>query len=802
MRGTIGGPVAVVAMAVVSLTSTMAGAQQTQSGAGRQIAATPEAGPPNCTATSDALAIDPQGRLLSPSAMAAGRFCAERFRHPLQALRRVSGPLPLFEAKDDPSGMRYVVGEGASIASEGDSKARTTSGLYLASRRAMTEAERAADAVRPPDLVQPPKINPDLARAVAASPEAEIDVVLSLADTSPGIAPVLERLIAEGAIRTHREYEEAGDRIRREGNRLIARDVAVVAGAIESMGGTVGYRCRSMPCLVARVPASTVGRLGTRADIVEIDIVREVMEAGMSGTEVRTGTQLRQFATAPFHFDGNGVNEYYENDNVVGAVLEAGGGYAHHDGFRELADYPHRYASSAEASGRWLCITFGNLEGCGTVGGPPGPNNVPEYPSVSGHAMGAAGLFFGDLMDGQDPDVVGPAQEAASGYAPEARAHLYWFNSGAAAVLAFDHLANLTSSQHVPDLITNSWGFTENPRCSGASETSRAANRLYRDGIAVFAAAHNLGGSASACRVTAPGSALGAFTVGAHMWLDTPGIDAATANTVRTAPIYDNGDGLASSWGGNGAEGQGRSIVDLTGPGTRTNRFGGICCTSMATPTVAGHAASFIDFYRATYSNFIDNPGSLYASMLLMGDRQGTSGKLLGSPDHRWGAGRMRMRMFNSAGMDAPWHWFNGWTCVADNEVVDFPIAEGAVLSRDVDVLKAAAYWYDTRHDGSDLSGATGTVANVNMRLVDAATDLTIVTDPDGFDNKARLFGEGVGGKRVTLRITGQNVLGHNDPVCGSDAMRVFFTHFAEDSSRNSLAYDPATGAGIFPEGS
>ncbi len=807
MRRTLRGRavmVTVVLMAVSS-TVTLAGAQQAERGRGKLLVATPPtdlAQLQGCLKTFAPSLIDPEGLILGSILAAPGQLCAETFRHPLQALGQVRGPLPLFETLNDPSGMRYVVGEGSSIAREGATTGRTTSGLYLASRRAMTDAERAADAVPPLGLAEPPRVNPDLARAVAESPGGDIEVVLALRDTSPGIGPALERLIAQGGIRTRGEYEAAGDTLRRQQNALVARAVDAAAAAVEGVGGKVGYRCRNLPCVVALVPASTVGRLAALPDVVEIDVVRPAIDAGMSGTEVRTGTQLRQFATPPLHFDGNGLNELNEADNVVGAVIEAGGGYSDHNGFREYPGYFHRYASSANASGKWACITFGALEGCGTVASPDSPGDLPAYPSVSGHAMGAAGLFFGDLMDGQDPTVVGTAQEAMSGYAPEARAHLYWFNSGDAAVVAFDHIAGLTASQHVPDLITNSWGFTENPRCSGTSSVARAANRLYRDGIAVFAAAHNLGGSATDCRVTAPGSALGTFTVGAHMWLNGDGIAAATPNTVRTAPIYDNGDSLQSSWGGNGAQGQNRSIVDLTGPGTRTNRFGGICCTSMATPTVAGHAASFIDFYRATYSNFIDNPGSLYASMLLMGDRQGTAGKVISSPDHRWGAGRTRMRMFNSAGMDAPWHYFNGWTCVANGEVVDFPVAEGALLNRDVDVLKAAAYWYDTRHDGSDQSGNTGTVANVNMRLVDAVGGNTIVTDPDGFDNKARLYAEGVGGKRVTLRITGQTVTGHTDPVCGTDAIRVYFTHFAEDSDRNSPTFDPATGAGIFPEGS
>lgn len=747
-------------------------------------------------------------------AEAAGRLrrsdlrCPEAFDSPLRALGRVRGPLPLFEALDDRSDRRYVVGDYRSVAAEGSSRTTSQSGLFVADARELRPDELVRD--EPPvGLVPPPKVNPDLQRAVDASaPEDQLEVVIDVVDRSPGLQSDLDRLVAEGRIRTRSDYEAARERLMVARAARNQRSLDPVVVAVQELGGTVLYRCQNLPCLNASLPATAIAELARRSDVVEIDIERTVMEAGMSGTEIRTGTQGRQFLENPFHFDGNGVNEVNESDNVVVAVAEAGGGYPDHDGFRENTANFFRYGTGTDSTGKWECE-------------PTGCASVTSFSKLSSHASGAAGLLFGDLADGQIPSLPAAEREGGSGYAPESRSHLYFFtdsdatdNLGGQAVQVFDHLAGLSANQRVPELVSNSWGYNESPRCSGASNTSRAANRLFRDGIGVFSAAHNLGGSPTACRVTTPGSAIGSFTVGAHMELDEGDpveLDAADATTVRTAPIYVENDGTnPSSWGGNSTEGQRRSLVSITGPGTRTDKFnssgglsdtGVICCTSHATPTVAGHAASFMDFYRSTYGNFIDDPGALYSNMLLMGDRQTVNGKTTRSPDHRWGTGRLRMRKFDSAGLDAPSAYFTGWTCVSDGEAFSFPVLpKGAKVSADMDVVKASAYWYDSRHDGSDGSGNTGAVADIDLTVVDTDANLELMGDHDGADNKARVMAQNVGGRRLAVELSGIDVEGHTDPVCGADAIKVHFSFFGEDSDRESPTFNSSTGAGVYPE--
>jgi hypothetical protein len=117
-----------------------------------------------------------------------------------------------------------------------------------------------------------------------------------------------------------------------------------------------------------------------------------------------------------------------------------------------------------------------------------------------------------------------------------------------------------------------------------------------------------------------------------------------------------------------------------------------------------------------------------------------------------------------------------------------------------MDVGKASAYWYDSRHDGSDGSGNAGAVADVDLTVVDTGSNTELVGDHDGADNKARVEAQNIGGRRLAVELSGIDVDGHTDPVCGADAIKVHFSFFAEDSDRESPTFDSSTGAGVYPE--
>ncbi|MFN2135113.1 MAG: S8/S53 family peptidase [Candidatus Promineifilaceae bacterium] len=724
------------------------------------------------------------------------------YRHPLLALAEMDGPLPLFDILNDAQGRRYVIGEGAGAGDE-DSPMLLESGLFTAERRPMQPGEFDKK-VEPVERPVTPTISEALRRLIAnRPPDDQVQVMVSFEENLMPLQTGLERAIAEGQVRSDYEEGQMLNRLRAEQQRELALLRRPFVNEILTGGGSIDYACANAPCIAATMHITDVLQYAQRAPgVVWLDVLPQALPNAqespifqsppviITGVTVRHGLQIKQFIDQTY--DGNGASDQSEADNIVIAVVESGSGYDDdHAGFRESGPASSfRYATGGGSTGKWACTNMG----CQAVN---------SFASPGSHATGAAGLALGDLEQGQIPGVPAAVRPTVSGYAREAVAHLYAFSGGA--VQTLDHIGGLTAAQGVPDIVTNSWGYIESPDCYGGSDTARAANRLYEDGIAVLAAAHNLGGSPSDCNVTAPGSAIGVFTVGAHLW----GYEG-DPNTVRTAPIYDNMDGNSSSWGGHATAGQNRSIVDITANGTRANKFntsgsysqtGVICCTSAATPQVAGAAADFMDFYEQEYSNFIDNPGSLYANLLLMGDRQGVNGKINSRLDHRWGAGRLRMRMFNSAGMDPPWYYFNGYSCISDGEIWDFPIGDGGHLSQDIDVIKAAAYWYDTRHDGSLGSGA-GSVADVDLHIVNVPTGQPVVTDSDSYDNKARVFYQDAGGLQLSLRLLGYDVSGHDDPVCGSDAILVYFAYFVEDSDREAPVYNPITGTGIFPEGS
>lgn len=270
-----------------------------------------------------------------------------------------------------------------------------------------------------------------------------------------------------------------------------------------------------------------------------------------------------------------------------------------------------------------------------------------------------------------------------------------------------------------------------------------------------------------------------------------------------------------SSWGGSltsAGEGRRRSIIDITGAYCQARRpvhtsdtaFGTFCGTSAATPSVAGAAITLIDNYKTNFSNFIDDPGGLFTWMLMMGDRSssgqadntGLDGKLWGRFDHRFGAGKLRMRMLNSAGMDAPYYIYNGWTCVDDGEIYIVPMNEGQTLSADVDSAKAVIWWYDRRMQNASSQA----IDNIDLRL-STTTGMTLQSSTDPYDNKERVYYRDVGGHAIQLEIIGQSVTADN-AGCGSNSMKVYFAILVEDDDRDDAdgpSWEPVTCEGVEP---
>jgi hypothetical protein len=178
------------------------------------------------------------------------------------------------------------------------------------------------------------------------------------------------------------------------------------------------------------------------------------------------------------------------------------------------------------------------------------------------------------------------------------------------------------------------------------------------------------------------------------------------------------------------------------------------------------------------------------AHLLIMGDRQAQSGGYyLSGFDSLWGAGRTKMRKLDDAGMDSPYAWGTGFTCVDDGQTVTININSGAALSTDVDYLKAVIYWFDERHEKGK------SVSDVDLRLK-TTSGTTLTSSIDAYDNKERVFNRSVGGQAVKLEINGYDVR-TDTTSCGSNSMKVYYMWYYEDGDR-----DDADGPGdaIDPE--
>ena len=183
--------------------------------------------------------------------------------------------------------------------------------------------------------------------------------------------------------------------------------------------------------------------------------------------------------------------------------------------------------------------------------------------------------------------------------------------------------------------------------------------------------------------------------------------------------------------------------------------------TSGATPALTVSAALFREYWRAAHSSYIDAPGALYTFLLMMGDRWDQDGTYLDEDfDNITGAGRLRLRMFDLAGLDDPNGWSAGSECISHNEVyTDIELNDGNALSADVDYIKAVIWWYD--HDHDDGCAGTNPVCNDNIHLrLQNNTGGVWQTVSDGLtlDNRQRVYDGNPGASVYRLRINGYDV--------------------------------------------
>ncbi len=744
-------------------------------------------------------------------------FCSETtdraYLHPLQGLKPLpDGRLPFVEAHLSPGGKAYAIA--SSVTSHGDeeddSSVTSLAGVVELDIEPIAPAERrkrpkqgagTTDKLEPVlrTLVQAAKEGKRMSRECAIEvirsddglgsdqcatgleddPRAAavpIEATIRLPRTRTGTTTQRIHLaIAEGRIQSHADRLA----VRKEELSLLREEVRVinsaVAARIVDMGGQVRRLCEYSPCLRATLTPGQIEELA-RGDDVEgigtpLPLKPDAIDGKLDGNEKSYVYQTRAYWTESFTEAGDDYN--YDGDNgsstdIRVAVVDAAGFRASHIAFTEDGNNSSRIVKQFSCWGGVDCTEI------------DGNNNFS-----GSHGTQTLGAIFQDYRDNQDPNVTGAYQQRRrSATAGEARAYTFWqADSQDDQAAAFDEIQTINSIRML--VSSDSVYGPTGDRCKGDTDLAKAADDLYESGVAFFKSANNYGLEIDPddCGVGGPGEAIGVFTIAAYDAPETGVCDQ------KNSLVHER-----SSRGGSTSDynqGKFRSIIDLTGAwlgslvanATSDTTLGDYSGTSHATPSVASAAIGFIDMYKngSFGTNFIDDPGILYAWMLNMGDRRTASGsKMTSRFDHRTGAGNINMRFFNNANMDGPWGAADYIVNVQDGNHYDIVLNNGNALPSEVDAFRAVAWWYDRRIEQNIQ------IDNIDLLLMTTG-GTPLRSSYDGYDNKERVYYSPVGSKAIKLRVSGTDVTA-DDAGCGQNCMPVYVTLIYEDNARDDLS--------------
>lgn len=161
---------------------------------------------------------------------------------------------------------------------------------------------------------------------------------------------------------------------------------------------------------------------------------------------------------------------------------------------------------------------------------------------------------------------------------------------------------------------------------------------------------------------------------------------------------------------------QARSRVDLVAPdgyyyttkySDNLSYFNENSGTSCSAPMVAAAATSLQDWANKNAVWFV-SPSSLHNAMLLMGDGSRNSQNPVAPTnsytglDRSWGAGRMKMRIFENYGMNSPWS-FGSWVSFLSSTNSTRIITLGK-MPNDVDEVVAAMHWSEPNLNATDTT--------------------------------------------------------------------------------------------------
>ena len=699
-------------------------------------------------------------------------------------MARGGGPAPLLDIKNSPDGRRYAIQNGASNNDETGSTPETKfSGLVTLERAELSVEDRelfAQEKGELPPQRSAPIITPMLMDAIEESGSGEQFIHVAINLPRPGVQTLqdrMRRLIAGGDVTTRADYEAARTQLLSERMADVEPLVAEAAEFVTQLGGVVMRKCRIGHCLDALLTPRGILSLSSSNLVSRIDLVKTPTPyADMDGELINEVYQTTQFWD--FTFSDGGSNYNYDGNNsattdVTAAIIEGDGGIlSTHRGFKEDT-------SGSRIRGMYLCTTS-----CSTVS---------SWATPDDHFTQAAGCLLSDLTDGQDSNYAGSSdREKRSAPGREGQMWVYGSATSSSDAESYEHMVLRSPA---PLIVSQSRGYNDGGSCLGEDSIAIDADELlYEQGILLFNAAGNSTGSSSNCTVGSPATAIGVHAVGG--WGDgytyTDECDARDEDTTT-----------ASSWGGNSTEGKNRSIIGALGSYYQKLRpdSGGVTSysdfngTSAATPSIASSAINFIDMYLHESGSYIEDPGPLQTWMTFMGNRRSTgTSKLTSKFHHHAGAGIAQMRMLNTEGLDSPYIWTDGDTCVENSETVTITINGGSALNSDSDDIKAVIWWYDRRYENGTA------IDDIDLALKTTGGTL-LRSSADASDNKEMVYYSGVGGQAIKLEISGFSVSA-DDEGCGANSMKVYYAFIVEDSDRDDgdgPAYDTGTCGGVAP---
>lgn len=598
------------------------------------------------------------------------------------------------------------------------------------------------------------ELDQDLQRWLAtagANEQADI-VVLPRAEVGPLNLPrVASSLFAEEPALALRQLEARTLRIEERKSELEAVYAPIVVD-IEREGGALLQTYWLLNGFEVRVDARGLIALSRDSRVARLELRPRAVVDENNLDDMREAAQIPQFHDAGI--DGEtGSGRSAETDMYIAFIDTT-----------IDADHPAWRDTSSSSSSRLVDIWRKGFWGWSTVS-----TSATSLPS---HGTKVVGCAVADLMQGQDSSITSSTErDKRTGFAPEA-SFSFIEEDGAGPTKAIEKAVELGV-----DVINMSMSFGT---CELSDSSNEAVDEAMLDGIFFAKSASNSGHSGSTCNVGTPAAASGSFTVGAIK---------------RIAVPLNEGDLTDGSC--RGGDSLGRSVVAIaaySGPEGDTSAafddtYGVFGATSSAAPVVAGSAAVLKDHLMDIFStSIVNNAGYLYATMMLMGDGElegGGTASATTAMDDIWGAGRLRMRMFNGDGMDGPWRMRLFSRVISDGEVeTDLlvnPDSSGVnqEVSADVERLKATAYWHEPNIEHANQ-------AEISLAVCKASSSCYTGSNPSDQHQRVSL-GNAVSGEEWYLKLTGLYVPKSKDSnyYHREEKRKVYVAMYFEDTDRD-----------------